>query len=590
MDTFDFILSLIETYLPAPWGGRVLPAAIIITTLFSISVATERIIFHKRLFIRNFSDPPTRTSFDGVALANELRKRMQEIWALHRKTRLRSASEVTALGNPRRLSENLGSQISMYLVSKSPIGFLPDLVGKFLPRFELEGEGVVIDNMIAVNSRLKNQNKVLKNWPAKVEAAIENVTMRVAQELAYRIVLDTSRGDLFRKGTNVGTTKWQALRAHTEALSIWQAKGFEIDKAEDVERVDAKLSESIEHDPEYPLAYYNRGTLVYMTFRSAQSNEQARKYFLKAAQIARAANKGARKEGRFEDRRVEGLAWVGVSRCYSQDYHRYGRTEQEVVNEARDAAKKALNLLGRDARSLYASAFAWHCTETLEDIRKGRPLYEEILAKEIGKLPVIYNNVGQGLLIQVGMLLGLSGKYPVVHNNLGYILMVGGELLKADGKDREAQDWWKQAQRHMEMTIKADRPRTRLTDFAYANLGNLHRLRANYEQAIEAYRQALGGDPDHSKYTDGLNELARVYFDEGKEPQNALKYHSLALYSTEDRDHRLKLMGQAIDILRLKNHPNVETIEAIHQKMSDLEKPPDTEAWLEELARHLDIQ
>ena len=69
--------------------------------------------------------------------------------------------------------------------------------------------------------------------------------------------------------------------------------------------------------------------------------------------------------------------------------------------------------------------------------------------------------------------------------------MVGGELLKAEGKEKEAKKWWKKAERNMWKTIEIDRLRSRTSKFPYANLGNLYRLREEYVRAIDYYYKAL---------------------------------------------------------------------------------------------------
>jgi tetratricopeptide (TPR) repeat protein len=189
------------------------------------------------------------------------------------------------------------------------------------------------------------------------------------------------------------------------------------------------------------------------------------------------------------------------------------------VAPARKAAEKAVTLLGRSPESLYALAFAWHCTETLEDIEIGKDVYDEILARE-------------------------PKKHPAVYNNLGYILMVGGEKLRTAGRTREAERWWKEAEKHMRRTLALSDPNRRTTPFTHANLGNLHRLRGAYDLAEREYLQALGPEPEASKYTNGLNELACLYAEMGKR-EKADRYHELALRSADDPVQR-KVLAEAM--------------------------------------------
>jgi len=518
----------------------------------------RRVVFRNALFIRNFDETYPKTEFDGSIFASTLRIEFKKILSLHSDTALRSAGEVTALQNPRRLSENLGDKISMFLVSQSQVAFLLDFFLKIFPRLAMEGDGFSRDDKIGCHSRIKRGNHVLNPpdpWQVEVDVPDDQATLKLAKELACRAVIDTSRLNIFNDESNVGTTNWEAFDAHTEALTEWQSEDFDIDDDDDVQSVDSKLEESVGHDPDYTIAHYNRGTLLYLTFKDFNSNDLARGHFLEAVRSAGVAG----------DQTFEGLAWVGVSRCYSQDCHRFGSIDMEAVAGARDAATKSMSLLMRDDRSIYAMAFALHCTETLEDIREGRKHYEEIIQKA-------------------------AGKYPVVHNNLGYILMVGGRLLQAKGKNGEAEEWWKGAKRHMDRTIKIDRPRSNLTKFARANLGNLHRMRREYKKAFDSYQKALDIDPN---YVEGHNELARLYFDVD-DVAPALKHHEesmgLVKPNNENRNRHLKLMGQMAAILREKDYPAAAAVETLLDESRQVDGPVETDLWLAELHSLLEVQ
>jgi tetratricopeptide (TPR) repeat protein len=260
-------------------------------------------------------------------------------------------------------------------------------------------------------------------------------------------------------------------------------------------------------------------------FRDASSNREAREDFMKAGVLA---TEGRRRdeEGRSGAgngsggvptpwARLEGLASLGVARTLSQDRHRYGIRDADTVKEARKAAGHAVTLLDRSAESLYALAFAWHCTETLEDIEKGIEVYREIIRRE-------------------------PRKHPGVHNNLGYILMVGGERLRDRGDEAGAREWWKRAEKEIRLTLRISDETRVTTPFSRANLGNLHRLRGRYAEAEREYLRSLGPDPRESRYTNGLNELARLYVEMGR-TEDAFAFHTLALASTDDSNQRRKL-------------------------------------------------
>lgn len=218
---------------------------------------------------------------------------------------------------------------------------------------------------------------------------------------------------------------------------------------------------------------------------------RARGHLERARRLAREQAAAASREKVFVDRTVEGLAALGIARTHSQDRHRFGRIDPATVDKAREAASEAVALLDRSPASLYALAFAWHCTETLEDILRGRRLYEEIVRRE-------------------------PDRHPAVRNNLGYILMVGGERLRDRGREEEARAWWAEAEREIRRTLRISGPGRPTRRFSLANLGNLHRLRGPTDEAERAYLAALGPEPERSTYTDGLNELARLYAETGR--------------------------------------------------------------------------
>jgi tetratricopeptide (TPR) repeat protein len=346
----------------------------------------------------------------------------------------------------------------------------------------------------------------------------------LAEELAHRIVLDSARGRALQGTKGAGTSRWKAFRSLTEAMELWGADGFKHSDEEMVERVDRKLAEAVEEDPEYALAHFNRGILWLRTLRDAETNARARDHLLEAHRLAR---EQARKESLTTvhvDRRVEGLAALGVARTYSQDRHRFGRMDIETVRKAREAAAEAVGCLPDDPDALYAQAFAFHCTETLEDIEAAIPLYRKI----IGKKP---------------------GRHPGAHNNLGYIYMVAGQHLRERGGGEKARKYWARAEKEMRLTLKHSDPRSRTIEFAHANLGNLYRLQGRYEDAESHYLQALGPNPESSRYTNGLNEYALLLLESGRR-EEGMEFHRRAMATIRDPGQREKLKRDVAPFLQ----------------------------------------
>lgn len=152
------------------------------------------------------------------------------------------------------------------------------------------------------------------------------------------------------------------LPPETEAMTLWNAPDFSPNDKVSVAAVEAKLEEPVTRDPSYSLAHCNRGTLLLTTFSHAATNDQAR--------------------------------------------HRFGRLDPAIVERAREAAQEATNFLKESPESLYALAFAWHCTETLEDIMRGRAVYEKITDGEPKKYVAVHNNLGSSYRLQHGFLEG----------------------------------------------------------------------------------------------------------------------------------------------------------------------------------------
>lgn len=497
---------------------------LVLATLLVFVLLVRRFSTRRTLTVRSWGKPASETHLTGRALADLLRTHLETIWRAHaNQGGLTSSGEAAALGNPRRESEDLGSRAVSLLAGNSPVGFLVGLSSRIWPALELEGEMVVgEDRKLHCTARLKRGRTFFHAWHLPVPEGPDALGA-MAEELAYRIALDTARIGVLDGSRSTGTKDWRAFRALTRAMEVWNRPTFRPDDPKDEEKVAAGLTEAIELDPAYALALLNRGVLRLLTFRDAATNRRAREDFLEAERLAREQADAAARTRVRVSRRVEGLAALGIARTLSQDRHRFGRPDAETVGPARIAAERAVTLLGRSAEALYALAFAWHCTETLEDIREGRKIYEEIIARE-------------------------PRKHPAVHNNLGYVLMVGGERLRALGQEKEAQRWWREAEREMRLTLRISDARRRTTAFSHANLGNLHRLRGRYQEAEEEYRKALAPDPERSTYTNGLNELACLYVEMGREA-DADKFHGLALASTEDPGHRVKLR-EAMDLAR----------------------------------------
>ncbi len=501
--------------------GQLLRVGILVVALALVAMAVWiRVRRQRTVFVRTFGHPSTDPSFPAPALSERLRSSLQEIQFAHQGGDLFAAGEATRLGVPQRVREDLGSLSASLVAEASPLGLVFSLLARFWPTLDLDGEVVPTEGgALVCHARLRRGGRAFHAWSVPVEETGAECLAEVADELAHRIVLDTARLPHLEGSGTSSTRDWRAFRALTRAIRRWEADDFRVDDPGSFGEVDALLTRALEHDPGYALAWYNRGALHMSAFQGAAEIHQALEYFRRAQQAARVDSERSAGLVPQVDRRVEGLAWVGISRCLSQKRHRYGRIDEAVVTEARQAGQEAVTLLGReDPAAMQALAFAWHCTERLDDIRKGQGLYRALLRAH-------------------------PGRFAVTHNNLGYILMKGGEELRRRGREDEADRWWVEAEAELQAALRIAREGTRIRDFAHANLGNLRRLQERYPEAEAAYLRALHPDPERSRYTNGLNELALLYFQWGR-TDDGWRLHRRALEVASDDAHRGKLRAQ----------------------------------------------
>ncbi len=323
----------------------------------------------------------------------------------------------------------------------------------------------------------------------------------MAQELGFKVIIHQS--------PDITVENWRALRRLSEAIERWpsstQASKQEYQEA--FKAIEAALLAARKHNPNSPLINYNLALLYYYRYK-AKDNEEARQLFRKAL--------------RTDNPRLEALANIGLARCYSQDYHRFGKQSRAVLDKARDSAEKAVKLTEQAmrtakgpvrgqtkidyARALYCRAFAWHVTEELEDIERGIRDYERVIEITEPRVPAF------------------------VYNNQGYLYMARADRFVAGGDEAGLN----RSAEYFNLALKREPDYT----FALANLGNVMRLLGNYDEALEYYNEAVKIDPD---YTNGWSELADVHLEKG-EPDQAESAYEKALSLAGDDSHRSKVM------------------------------------------------
>jgi|GEM_PF-5581840 len=269
-----------------------------------------------------------------------------------------------------------------------------------------------------------------------------------------------------------------------------------------------RYQQSVTIEPDYALAHYNLGTLLYNRF-TATDNDRAITHLRKAVD----ASEGT----------LKALALGVLTRAYCQQVHRYGHEKMPWMSWAEEASERAVQLDSNLEEAWLARGFA------LQFLGKPREAIEA------------YWRV-----------MSLPGDSPEelrfkssAENNRAYIAMTEFNDLK------EAEVLFKHA-------LALD-PHNK---FCYANLGEIYKRQKNYSAALVAFEQAIRLDP---RYINGTNELGMLYIamaadarDSGrrKEAEEALKtarqWHdrALSLVPEEETRHRAELRRRFVKAYR----------------------------------------
>ena len=576
----ESIVDLLGYILPKTLDLYVLQGAAAIAVLLAIIKATRRFFSRKKIYIEQF-DTNEHDNIDTCSIRQSITGNINRIWETHSEKSLTAAGYISSINDLQHVNEGITDRVEAIADKGTPLMSFADAFAKLSnliwPRVYVKGEIIRQDKEYKCSARLVKGDRVVALWIESEKGEYKDAIPRLIEKMSYLIALGVINKGVIATGSSeaylrnlaprfsrgprknstrfaVGTENWEAFRDHTNALDRWQSHNFDAENDNHIKLIEDLLQSSIQHDPNYAMAHFNLGILKYHSHKGASVNESASVHFRTAIELIDKID-GGRGACDSTGLCVKGLAYVGLARCYCQYRHRYGYLDTETVNNARSNAEEAVKLLKGDVKALHALAFAWHCTETIDDIRKGRAIYEQVIRKE-------------------------PNKDSHVHNNLGYILMVGGKLIGKAGNKKEGEKWFRDAEHHMKTVLEIERGRsTRMVDFAHANLGNLCRLRGEYERAVSYYLKALDYSPEESTYTNGLNELSLVYFETG-DYSEALHYHELALRTTKDRNHQLKLAKQVVEVIAESGHPGGTSVSDIYTAVSTTGNEFDVARWL----------
>lgn len=549
-----------------------------------------RVVPNYKLYVRTFE-----ATHSGITAKERQNFSTYLLSEWHRITRAHSYETLVDQGeenlaNIKWFNEDMGlvvREISEDHLEQHPIAskLLP-IIDRIWPRYVLTGQLTPNPNGDGVQSSasLTYSGKSLTTWREPEEDWQPADLQQVAHRMAYRIIFDVLRDPSLFDGVLVGTVNREAFYFHSLGLVKWY--DYRPDNALMFDEIDGLFASSLEHDPLYALAHYNRGVLYYELGRGEKSNKQALQYFERAIKVAERVRQdelGLRKHIQSclvassdispksdtvdqiviglnqSAKRVKGLSLIGVSRCYSQEVHRYG-ADASLSQFAREAAAHAEKVLGNTPAVLYAKAFAWHCTENLSDIRTGADYYRQIIQE-------------------------YPRKFATVHLNLGYILMVGAEQLDTLGSEslEEAKAWYAEAEGHSKVAAEISRDGSRIKKYALANLGNISRLRGAYADARSNYQQAVDSD---SEYINGIAEYSWVFVEE-RNFAEALYWHKRALETAIQNSgeaHVIKIRKDfARKLFEVGHLARVESDKLV--QLSELVKTDNTNEWLDVLGQ-----
>lgn len=281
-----------------------------------------------------------------------------------------------------------------------------------------------------------------------------------------------------------------------------------------------KYRQSVTIEPDYALAHYNLGTLLYNRF-TATDNDRAIEHLRKAAEA--------------NETDLKALSLGVLSRAYCQQVHRYGHEKMPWMAWAEEASTRAVQL-GPDLEETWlAHGFA------LQFLGKSREAIESYW-----RVMALPGDSPEELRLKSS-----------AENNRAYIAMTEFNDLK------EAEVLFKHA-------LALD-PHNK---FSYANLGEIYKRQKNYSAALVAFEQAVRLDP---RYINGTNELGMLYIamaadarDSGKqkEMEEALEtaghWHerALSIVPEEETRHRAEIQKRFARAYRERGfHKEAEAVE-----------------------------
>jgi tetratricopeptide (TPR) repeat protein len=304
--------------------------------------------------------------------------------------------------------------------------------------------------------------------------------------------------------------------ASYEACQQGYLKSLRFLRSGDIDERDdaiACFEQALDRDPDYYLAHYNIGALLYARY-TAPDNESAIEHFRLAAKSS--------------ESHWRALALAALTMALSQQVHRFGYAKEPSTTQADDASSRALRIEPNLHEVCFARGWAYQSAEKTSDAISW---YSKVVDIPLSKDPV--RKTEQKRI------------KSFAETNKGWLLMTIYHDLTA------AEECFRSALSH-----------NKHNQMSYANLGDLYKRQGKFDLAIQEYEKAIDQEPH---YLNAFNELGMVYIAKAAasrsiETQSAVdellraaySWHekALALTSEEDVRDRAQLRDKFTEALQ----------------------------------------
>jgi tetratricopeptide (TPR) repeat protein len=282
------------------------------------------------------------------------------------------------------------------------------------------------------------------------------------------------------------TSSWEAYRNFLEAYAL-HLRFVRTGRPSDRDKAIAKYQVAIARSPGYALAHYNLGTLLYIRYEAA-ANRDAILQFREAAAS--------------DDDKIEALALAGLALAYCQQGHRFGEDAIKVAPLADDASTRAVAIADDLEETCFARGFSLQMMRRIDDAINW---YEKVVSLR-------------------GETTGERRLKSFASTNQGFLHLTEKEDLAA-----------------AESSLIRARDLFPFNQMAYANLGEVHRRRKEYDLAVKAYEHALSISPT---YVNGLNELGMIHISMARDKTEPDRREEDLVAAREWHDRALSLVPQ----------------------------------------------